>query len=75
MNTVDLPSYIPGYEEYQERTSRVPYEDYAKLEEKIEIYEKAMEELEEVLSDSEQYGPLEMIKLSKAILEDMKREL
>ena len=74
MDTVDLDSYYSGYDDYCD-SATVPFEDYRNLEDKIEIYEKAMNELEEVLTDSEQYGPIEMIKLSRAILEDMKREL
>lgn len=75
MNTRDLDSYYPGYEDYYEDKSKVPFEDYRNLEDKIEIYENAFEELEEVLADNEQYTLVEMIKLSRAILEDMKREL
>lgn len=74
MDTVDLDSYYPGYDEYCD-SAKVPFEDYRNLEDKIEIYEKALKELEEVLTNDEQYKPLEMIKLSKAILGDMKREL
>lgn len=73
MNTVDLTSYIPGYEEYQERISRVPYEDYADLEEKIETYEKAIEEIEIILSNITDYKY--DIQCVRAVIEDMKREL
>lgn len=75
MNTQDLSSYYPGYEDYYEDRAKVPFEDYKTLEDKIEAYDKAREELEEVLEDTEQYKPLEMIKLSRAIIEDLKREL
>lgn len=75
MNTVDLSSYYPGYEDYCERNSNVPYEDYAKLEEQIEIYKKSVDELTEILYNAKEYKALEMVNLSKAILEDLKREL
>lgn len=75
MSTQDLTSYYPGYEDFEERKSRLPYENYAKLEDQIEKYEKAVNELEEILYNSKEYKTLEMVKLSKAILEDLKREL
>lgn len=74
MDTVDLDSYYPGYDDYCDN-AKVPFEDYRKLEDKIEAYDRAREELQEVLEDTEQYKPLEMIKLSRAIIEDLKKEL
>ncbi len=75
MSTKDLDSYYPGYEDYEERKVKVPFEDYLKLEKQIENYEKAVEELEGLLYDSEQYKSLEMIELSKTILKDLKEAL
>ena len=76
MDTVDLDSYYPGYEDYcNNLNSKVPFEDYLDLERKIEIYERALEELEEVLTDSIQYKKAEKIKISLAIIDDMKSEL
>lgn len=74
MSTEDLTSYYPGYEDCEDR-AKVPFEDYRKLEEQIKAYEKAVDELEELLNDTKQYKTLEMVKLSKAILEDLKEEL
>lgn len=45
------------------------------LEEKVEIYERALDEIEEVILDSETYNLKTKVQLCKAILEDMKREL
>lgn len=75
MSTQDLDSYYPGYEDYEERKSRVPYDDYAKLEEQIKIYKKSVDELTEILYNAKEYKTLEMVNLSKAILEDLKREI
>lgn len=74
MITQDLTSYYPGYEDYEDK-AKVPFEDYRKLEDQIKAYEKAVDELEELLNDTKQYKTLEMVKLSKAILEDLKEEL
>lgn len=75
MRTEDLDSYYPGYEDYEERKSRVPFEDYLKLENQIKDYEKAVNELRAILIEANEYEALEMIELSKAILEDLKSEL
>ena len=74
METKDLDSYYPGYED-RKSGAKVPYEDYAKLEEKIKVYESALSELEEIIYDTDQYSLTEKNKLSKAILEDVKRFL
>lgn len=74
MSTEDLTSYYPGYEDYEDK-AKVPFEDYRKLEDQIKTYERAVDELEEILNDTKQYKTLEMIKLSKSILEDLKEEL
>lgn len=74
MNTKDLDSYYPGYENHEDR-AKVPFEDYRKLENQIEAYEKAVNDLREILVDANEYEALEMIELSKTILEDLKEEL
>lgn len=75
MDTIDLTSYYSGYGDYCENNAKVPFEDYRELEDKIEIYENSTNELEDILEDTEQYGPLEKIKLIKSIIEDLKNEL
>lgn len=75
METRDLDSYYPGYDEYCEDRSKVPFEDYRELEDKLEIYEKIFEELEELINDSEQYTDSKKVVLSKAIIEDLRRKL
>lgn len=73
MDTRDLTSYYPGYDD-RDGEAKVPYEDYAKLEEKIEIYKKNLEDLENTLYQKE-YKESEMITESKKILKVMKEEL
>lgn len=75
MSTKDLDSYYPGYEDYEERKAKVPFEDYLKLEDQIEAYKKAVNDLREILIEMNEYEALEKIELSKTILEDLKEEL
>lgn len=74
MDTKDLESYQTGYEEHCAK-AKVPFEDYTKLENKIDIYKKAFNEIEELLNDSEQYSLRDQVKFSKAILAEMEEEL
>lgn len=74
MDTEGLTSYYPGYED-RDNEAKVPYDDYAELEDKLEIYKKAFEELEEVLEDTAEYKSSDKVRLSKAILVDMREEL
>lgn len=74
MDTRDLNSYIPGYEEYNE-TMTIATEEYHKLKEQIDTYKKTIEELEEILTDNEQYEALEMVEESLSMLNDLKEEL
>ena len=67
--------FIDKYEEWNRPEETVPSEDYRILEDKIEIYESSTNELEDILEDTEQYGPLEKIKLIKSIIEDLKKDL
>lgn len=73
MDTQDLTSYYPGYDDYEE----IGDDDARReeLEEKIRRCESAIDELEDVIEDDEQYGPLDKIKFFKAILYDLKEEL
>lgn len=74
MDTRDLTSYYPGYED-RDNDAKVPFEDYRELEDKIEIYEKTFDRAEEILTDEEQYSEKEKIMEVKRILEEMKEEL
>ena len=74
METQDLDSYYPGYEDIDEYI-KVPFEDYRELEDKLEVYEKAIDYAEEILLDNEQYTTEEKFKELKRIIEEMKEEL
>lgn len=74
MDTQDLTSYYPGYED-RDSEAKVPFEDYRNLEDKLEIYEKAIDYVEEVLLDDEQYTAEEKFKELKRIIEEMKDQL
>lgn len=74
MDTRDLTSYYPGYED-RDNDAKVPFEDYRKLEDKLEIYKQAIDYAEEVLVDNEQYTTEEKFKELKKIIEEMKEQL
>ena len=74
MDTRDLTSYYPGYED-RDNDAKVPFEDYRKLEDKLEIYKQAIDYVEEILLDNEQYTTEEKLKEIKRILEEMKGQL
>lgn len=74
MDTRDLTSYYPGYED-RDSEAKVPFEDYRNLEDKLEIYEKAIDYVEEVLLDDEQYTAEEKFKELKRIIGEMKEQL
>ena len=74
MDTRDLTSYYPGYED-RDNEAKVPFDDYRKLEDKLEIYKQAIDYAEEVLLDDEQYTAEEKFKELKRIIEEMKEEL
>lgn len=74
MDTRDLDSYYPGYDEYNE-TMTIATEEYQKLKEQIKTYEKTVEDLKELLNDNQQYEALEMIKMSLKILKILEEEL
>ena len=52
MDTRDLTSYYPGYED-RDNDAKVPFEDYRNLEDKIEVYEKTIDEMEDILASDE----------------------
>ena len=74
MDTRDLTSYYPGYED-RDNDAKVPFEDYRKLEDKLEVYEKAISYAEGVLLDDEQYTTEEKFEELKRIIEEMKGQL
>lgn len=74
MDTRDLTSYYPGYED-RDNDAKVPFEDYRKLEDKLEIYKQAIDYAEEVLVDNEQYTTEEKFEELKRIIEEMKEQL
>lgn len=51
METKDLTSYKSGYDEHCEG-AKVPFEDYRKLEDKIEIYEKSINAMKDALEEN-----------------------
>ena len=74
MDTRDLTSYYPGYED-RDNDAKVPFEDYRRLEDKLEVYETTINHAEEVLLDTEQYTTEEKFKELKRIIEEMEKEL
>ena len=74
MDTRDLTSYYSGYED-RDNDAKVPFEDYRRLEDKLEVYEKAISYAEGVLLDNEQYTTEEKFKELKRIIEEMKEQL
>lgn len=74
MDTRDLTSYYPGYED-RDNDAKVPFEDYRILEDKLEIYKQAIDYVEEVLLDDEQYTTEEKFEELKRIIEEMKEQL
>lgn len=74
MDTRDLDSYYPGYDEYNE-TMTIATEEYQKLKEQIKTYEKTVEDLKELFNNNQQYEALEMIKMSLEMLEDLEEKL
>lgn len=73
MDTRDLTSYYPGYED-RDNDATVPFEDYRKLEDKIEVYEKTIDEIEDILA-SDEYVSLEKVREIYEILKEMKEQL
>lgn len=69
METKDLESYYPGYDEYCERNSTVPFDEFLKTEEQKEKFKVKLQEISELIDD-EQYSTEEKIKYIKAIVDE-----
>lgn len=70
METRDLPSYIPGYDQYCERNKNVPNDDYEKLEEQLENYKNLVSDIKYTLT--EKTTMIERFKIINALIEDFK---
>ena len=70
METKDLDSYYPGYDEYCERNSTVPFDEFMKTEEQKEIFKSKLQEISELIED-DQYSSEEKIKYIKAIIDEV----
>ena len=67
METKDLDSYHPGYDDYCERHSTVPFDEFMKTEEQKEMFKAKLQEISELIED-DQYSSEEKIKYIKAII-------
>lgn len=74
METKDLDSYYPGYDEYCERSSTVPFDEFMKTEEQKEIFKAKLQEISELIED-DQYSVEEKIKYTKAIIDEVELDL
>ncbi len=72
MDTVDLTSYYPGYDDYCEG-AKVPFEDYRILEDKIEIYDKGIEKIRSILQEKD--TDKQKTKYISTIIAEMEEEL
>lgn len=70
METKDLESYYPGYDEYCERNSTVPFDEFIKIEEQKEMFKAKLQEISELIED-DQYSSEEKIKYIKAIIDEV----
>lgn len=73
MDTKDLDSYHPGYDNYCEQNSKVSAEEYTKQQEKIEIYEKTIDGMKEALAENCSYE--KKVQFIRAFIEEMETEL
>ena len=73
MDTKDLDSYHPGYDNYCEQNSKVPAEDYTKLQEKIEIYAKAIDGMKDAIA--EKCDTAKKVQFIEAFIEEMETQL
>lgn len=69
METKDLDSYYPGYDDYCERNSTVPFDEFLKTEEQKEKFKAKLQEISELIDD-EQYSAEEKIKELKTKIEE-----
>ncbi len=75
MDTRDLDSYYPGYDQYcerLERENRVPYSDYVELEDEIRAYKNLMKKIDSVLSEKTTLK--KKIQLIQAVIQDFEEE-
>lgn len=70
MKTKDLDSYYPGYDDYCERNSTVPFDEFIKVEEQKEMFKAKLQEISELIED-DQYSSEEKIKYIKAIIDEV----
>ena len=70
METKDLDSYYPGYDDYCERNSTVPFDEFMKTEEQKEMFKAKLQEISELIED-DQYSSEEKIKYIKAIIDEV----
>lgn len=70
METKDLDSYYPGYDDYCERNSTVPFDEFMKTEEQKETFKAKLQEISELIED-DQYSSEEKIKYIKAIIDEV----
>lgn len=76
IDTVDLTSYQPGYDQYckkLERESRVPYSDYERLEEKVGSYNDLISDIKSTLD--EKTTLIERFKIIKALIDDFEEQI
>lgn len=69
METQDLDSYYPGYDDYCERNSTVPFEEFIKVEEQKDKFKTKLQEIYELVDD-DQYSAEEKIKYIEAIVDE-----
>lgn len=70
METKDLDSYYPGYDDYCERNSTVPFDEFMKTEEQKKTFKAKLQEISELIED-DQYSSEEKIKYIKAIIDEV----
>ena len=73
METKDLTSYIPGYDQYCNQTeeqAKVPYKDYEDLEQQLANYKDLLSDIKYTLE--EKTTMIERFKVLKALIEDFK---
>ena len=70
METRDLPSYIPGQDQYCERNKNDPNDNNEKLEEQLENYKNLVSDIKYTLT--EKTTMIERFKIINALIEDFK---
>ena len=75
MDTRDLSSYYPGYDDYcedLENRAKVPYSDYEKLETKITGYNGLLDDIKSIFS--EETTASNQIEMLKDLINDFEEE-